>query len=159
MCFNTKKNLTHPTHFSRPPKYACLLSMVVWYTIGTSIETRFQNVKTKFTCPTHFTSYFMEGVVPTTSWKFAHSPLPGKIPPSRLPAPTKFLFPPTKGSFSSPPLNNNFLNGQNHSSSDSHNSIKKFPSKIYHPTALDKRIFPLPLNAIWKTLPTKFSVP
>ena len=69
---------------------------------------------------------------------------PGKIlPPVDSPLPLKI----------NPRRNNNFLNCQNHSSSDSHHPIKNVP------TALGKRIFLLPLKAILETLPTKFSVP
>ena len=49
------------------------------------------------------------GGVPLTSRKSAHP----SHPKASLP----------------PPLNNNFLNGQNHSSSDSHNPIKKSPQQ------------------------------
>ena len=68
------------------------------------------------------------GECPPTSLKFAHPPPPpGKIPPpSRLPS-TKSPPSTTKGSF--PPLNNNFLNSQNLSSSDSHHSIKISPQQ------------------------------
>ena len=49
-----------------------------------------------------------------------------KFPP--VGSPHQFFVPPfTKGSF--PPLDNNFLNGQNHSSSDSHHPIKKSPKQ------------------------------
>ena len=60
-------------------------------------------------------------------------PTPGKIP---LPPP------PAKGSF--PPINNNFLNGQNYFSSDSHHPIKKSP----HCTTLHCTAIPLPLQDI-----------
>ena len=54
------------------------------------------------------------GGVPSTSKKFGYSSHTRKNPP-----PPKFL--------SLPPLNNNFLNGQNHSLSGSHHPIKKSP--------------------------------
>ena len=60
------------------------------------------------------------GESPPNSRKFAHS-LPSSL------APPNFCHPPTKGSFL--PLNNNFLNGPNHSSSDSHHPIKKSPQQ------------------------------
>ena len=46
--------------------------------------------------------------------------------------------------FISPQLNNNFLNGQNYSLSDSHHPIKRSP----HCTALHSTTIPLPLKAI-----------
>ena len=81
-------------------------------------------------------------------------------PPIRLPPPptnTKFLSPPylTRGSFPNLPLNNSFLNCQNHSSLDSHHPIKKSPAaKFIIPLDCGKRIFPLPLKTIRKTLHT-----
>ena len=77
------------------------------------------------------------GGSPPTTQKLAHPPLsPGKIPPSRLPPPHQILIPLS--------LNNNFPNGQNYSSSNSHHPIKKSP----HCTALHCNAIPLPLKAI-----------
>ena len=88
-----------------------------------------------------------------TSQNLLIPPPPGKIPP------TKFLSNP-QPKVHSPSLSNNFLNSQNHSSSDSHHPIKKSPlAKFIISLHWGKNIFPLPLKAIWKTLPTKFSVP
>ena len=75
-----------------------------------------------------------------TSQTFAHSSLPGKIPPASRLAPPNFYSSSTKASFSA--VNNN-LNSQNHSMSDSHHPIKNSPGKIYHPTALREKDFPL----------------
>ena len=102
--------------------------------------------------------YWGDGRESPHQLKIYSFPPPGKIPP-----PTKFLFtPPRVHSLPPPPpfpLNKNFLNSQNHSSSDSHHPIKRFPQqKFTIPLNWEKRIFPLPLKAIWKTLPTKFSV-
>ena len=107
--------------------------------------------------------FFLSRVFPTggknpTSQKFAHPPPPplGKIPP-----PTKFLSPPPSPKVHSPPLNNNFLNGQNYSLSDSHHPIKESPHcSALHCTALHYTALqsPCPLK-LFRKLPTKFSVP
>ena len=59
-----------------------------------------------------------------------------KSPPVDSPPPHQILIPLS--------LNNNFLNGQNYSSSNSHHPIKKSP----HCTALHCNAIPLPLKAI-----------
>ena len=64
-------------------------------------------------------------------------------PPNQIFVPTPPNPPQTKGSFP-PPLNNNFLNGQNYSSSDFHHPIKKSP----HCTALHCTAISLLLKTI-----------
>ena len=86
-----------------------------------------------------------------------HKPKICSFPPTRKYSPpvdsipTNFCppSPPTKGSF--PPLDNNFLNSQNHSSSDSHHPIKKSPY-----CTGGKEISPYPLKLFGKLCPPSF---
>ena len=102
------------------------------------------------------------GRSPPISQKLAHpSHPPGKIPlipPPHLPLgrlPNQIFVLPTKGSF--PPLNNNFLNSQSRSSSDSRHPIKKSPQQnsSSHCTG-GKGFSPYPLKLFGKLWPPSF---